>query len=141
MNGGINSGLEIRRLVLLTLLRSARHGRTLEQLVRECRKVAGWLVAGKTGTEAVLLVLQGLIDDALVGVTRGFFLTTKGRDYLEDPSKWRVDYRATEDVEERSMFWNTIYATVYETVDRVIRRLRPGASPRRSRRRDVAEAV
>ncbi len=121
----IDSGLEIRRILLLTHLRSAK-GRTLEQLVKECGKVEGWRIAGKATDELVLSVLQSLIDDRYVGVARRFFLTEKGREYLEDPLKWHLDAPTMEDMDERMAFWNAIYTNIYETFERVVSRIRSG---------------
>ncbi len=126
MTGKIDPSIEIRRIILLSRFGSTGRGRTLGQLVRECEKVAGWRVAGKTGREVVLIVLQNLIDDGLVAVKDRFVLTAKGRDYLQDPLKWRIDEPTTKDTDQPAMFWNAIHSIIYETVDRVVRRIRPG---------------
>ncbi len=126
MTGKIDPSIEIRRIILLSRFGSTGRGRTLGQLVRECEKVAGWRVTGKTGREVVLIVLQNLIDDGLVAVKDRFVLTAKGHDYLQDPLKWRFDEPTTEDTDQPAMFWNAIHSIIYETVDRVVRRIRPG---------------
>ncbi len=118
MEGRVDSGLEIRRILLLTRLRAASKGMTLQMLVKDCEKVSGWNVAGKTAWEVVRLVLQSLIDDGLAVVRRKFEVTVKGREYLEDPLKWRIDVGAIEEV-ERKLFWDAIY----EMFDRAYRRL------------------
>ncbi len=129
LTGNIDASFEIRRILLLTHLSSTVRGRTLEQLVKECEKVVGWCGTGKTIREVVLVVVQSLIDDGLVALTRRFLLTSKGRDYLKDPSKWHIDGPISEDIGERTMFWTAIYSSIYETVDRVVRRIRSGNVP------------
>jgi len=119
MEGGVDSGLEIRRLLLLTRLRNASKGLTMPKLVNGCEKVLGWKVPGKTSWEMVRMVLQSLIDDRLVAVKKNFELTTKGRDYLEDPTKWQIDATTTEDIEQK-LFWESIY----EVFDKAYRGLR-----------------
>jgi len=54
------------------------------------------------------MVVQSLLDDRLVAVKKNFELTTKGREYLEDPLKWQIDGRTTEDIEQK-LFWESIY--------------------------------
>jgi hypothetical protein len=71
-------------------------------------------------------VVQRLIDDGLVTITSRFVLTAKGREYLENPLRWRIDSRAAEDA-ERVAFWDAIY----NVFDRATRRLRAGASSER----------
>ena len=119
MEGTIDSGLEIRRLLLLTRLRNASNGLTMRKLVTECEKVPGWNIAGKTSWELVRTILQSLIDDRLAIVKKNFELTTKGRDYLADPSKWRIEGRTTEEIEQK-LFWDSIY----EVFDKAYRGLR-----------------
>ncbi len=119
MMGRTDSGIEIRRLLLLTRLRNVSKGLTMQKLVNGCEKVPGWNVPGKTSSEIVRMVLQSLIDDRLVGVKTNFQLTTKGREYLEDPLKWQIDGRTTEDIEQK-LFWESIY----EVFDKAYRGLR-----------------
>jgi hypothetical protein len=119
MEGRSDSGLEIRRLLLLTRLRNATKGLTMVKLVSDCDKVPGWKVPGKTSSELVRMVIQSLIDDRLVDLKKSFELTMKGRDYLEDPLKWQIDGRTTEDIEQR-LFWESIY----EVFDKAYRGLR-----------------
>jgi len=108
MEGRADSSLEIRRLLLLTRLRNASKGLTMLKLVNDCEKVPGWNEPGKASWDLVRMVLQSLLDDRLVAVKTNFALTTKGREYLEDPSKWQIDGRTTEDIEQR-LFWESIY--------------------------------
>jgi len=89
------------------------------KLVNDCDKVPGWKVPGKTSSEIVRMVIQSLIDDRLVDVKKSFELTTKGREYLEDPLKWQIDGRTTQDIEQR-LFWESIY----EVFDKAYRGLR-----------------
>lgn len=119
MEGRADSGLEIRRLLLLTRLRNASKGLTMVKLVNDCEKVPGWKVPGKTSWEIVQMVLQSLIDNRLVAVRTNFELTTKGRDYLEDPLKWQIDGATTEDLEQK-LFWESIY----EVFDKAYRGLK-----------------
>ncbi len=91
----------------------------MTKLVNECEKVPGWKVRSKTSWEVVRMILQSLIDDRLVAVKKRFELTTKGRDYLEDPLKWQIDGRTTEDIEQK-LFWDSIY----EVFDKAYRGLR-----------------
>ena len=119
MEGRADSGLEIRRLMLLTRLRNATKGLTMVKLVNDCDKVPGWRVPGKTSSEIVRTVIQTLLDDRLVDLKKSFELTMKGREYLEDPLKWQIDGRTTEDIEQR-LFWESIY----EVFDKAYRGLR-----------------
>ena len=89
------------------------------KLVHDCEKVQGWKIPGKTSWEIVRTVLQSLIDERLVAVKKHFELTTKGRDYLEDPSKWQIEGRTTEEIEQK-LFWESIY----QVFDKAYRRLR-----------------
>ncbi len=91
----------------------------MTKLVKDCERVPGWKVPNKTAWEIVRMVLQSLIDDRLVAVKKNFELTTKGRDYLEDPLKWQIDGRTTEDIEQK-LFWESIY----EVFDKAYRGLR-----------------
>jgi hypothetical protein len=104
----VDSGLEIRRILLLTRLRDVSKGMTMAQLVKDCGKVSGWDIPGKTSWEVVQHVLQSLIDDKLVALGTRFVATVKGREYLEDPLKWRIDERTTEELAD-NMFWKEIY--------------------------------
>lgn len=113
------SGVEIRRIILLTRLRESPEGMTMKQLVRDCGKVPGWSVTGQPLWDGVRSVLQSLIDDKLVASRTRFMLTEKGRDYLADPLKWRVQVQTREYVEE-NMFWKSILAVF----DRAYSRLR-----------------
>jgi hypothetical protein len=119
MRGTVDSGLEIRRLLLLTRLRTTSKGLTMRKLVTDCEKVPGWNTPGKSSWEVVRMVLQTLIDDGLAVVKKNFELTTKGRDYIEDPLKWQIEGRTTEAIEQR-LFWESIY----EVFDKAYRRLR-----------------
>lgn len=89
------------------------------KLVNDCEKVPGWKMPGKTAWEIVRMVLQSLIDDRLVAVKKNFELTIKGREYLEDPTKWRIEGGTTEDIEQK-LFWESIY----EVFDKAYRALR-----------------
>ena len=119
VEGRADSGLEIRRLMLLTRLRNASKGLTMPKLASDCEKVPGWKVPGKSSWDIVRMVVQSLLDDRLVAVKKNFELTAKGREYLEDPLKWRIDERTTEDIEQR-LFWESIY----EVFDKAYRGLR-----------------
>jgi hypothetical protein len=116
----LDSGLEIRRILLLTRLREVSKGMTLPQLVKDCAKVSGWNIPGKTGWEVAQHVLQSLIDDKLVMLGTRFVATVRGREYLEDPLKWRIDERTTEELAD-NMFWKEIY----DVFDKAYHRLRP----------------
>jgi len=111
--------MEIRRLILLTCLRDNAGGRTMKQLVRDCSQVNGWSVKGHSLLDGVRSVLQSLIDDRLVASKARFILTVKGREYLADPLKWRVEVETREDAGE-NMFWENILAVF----DRAYSRLR-----------------
>lgn len=91
----------------------------MPKLAHECDKVPGWKVPNKTSWEIVRIVLQSLLDDRLVTVKKNFELTTKGREYLEDPLKWQINERRTEDIEQR-LFWESIY----DVFDKAYRGLR-----------------
>ena len=92
----------------------------MPQLVKDCEKVSGWNIQGKTVWEVVQHVVQSLIDDKLVAVGRRFGATVKGREYLMDPLKWRIDEKTTEELAD-SMFWKEIY----DVFDKAYHRLRP----------------
>lgn len=119
MESRIDSGLEIRRILLLTRLKDATKGKTMPQLVKDCEKVSGWNVSGRPGWEIVQQVLQTLIDDKLVALGNRFVATVKGLEYLQDPLKWRIDERTTEELAD-NMFWKEIY----DVFDRAYRKLR-----------------
>jgi hypothetical protein len=119
MEGRANSGIEIRRLLLLTRLKSASKGLTMRKLVTDCERVPGWNVTDKSSWELVRVVLQSLIDDRLVALKTNFELTPKGRDYLEDPSKWQIEGRTPEEIEQK-LFWESIY----QVFDKAYRGLR-----------------
>lgn len=91
----------------------------MPKLANDCEKVPGWKVPGKTSWEIVRMVVQSLLDDRLVAVKKNFELTAKGREYLEDPLKWQIDGRTTEDIEQR-LFWDSIY----DVFDKAYRGLR-----------------
>ena len=68
--------------------------------------------------------MQSLINDGLVAVKTKFLITMKGRDYLADPLKWRLNVETTQEV-ERKLFWNSIY----EIFDKALTRLRARSQP------------
>jgi hypothetical protein len=119
LNGQADSSLEIRRILLLTRLRENAKGMTLSQMTKGVAKVAGWGVSGTPLSQSVRAVLQSLIDEKLIVVEDKFVISSKGRQYLEDPLKWRLDVGTVEEV-ERKLFWNSIYAVF----DRAFARLR-----------------
>lgn len=119
MVAGADPGIEIRRILLLTRLRDSPKGMTMDQLVNYCKKVSGWSILGKTLWDGVRLVLQSLIDDGFVAARARFILTMKGRNYLEDPLKWRMEVETREEIEQK-MFWKS----VYEVFDKAYARLR-----------------
>ena len=84
MEGRADSGIEIRRILLLTRLQKSPRGLTMNQLVRDCSKVDGWNILGTGLLEGVRVVLQSLINDGLVALKTKFLITVKGRDYLAD---------------------------------------------------------
>src|SRR5712691_10939148 len=108
MESRLDSGLEIRRILLLTRLKEVPKGMTMPQLVTDCGKVSGWNIPGKTSWEVVQHVVQSLIDDKLVALGARFVATVKGHEYLADPLKWRIDERTTEELAD-NMFWKEIY--------------------------------
>ena len=81
---------------------------TLPQLVKDCAKVSGWNIPGRKPWEIVHQVVQTLIDDKLVALGTRFVVTVRGREYLEDPLRWRIDDRTTEELAD-NMFWKEIY--------------------------------
>jgi len=115
----LDSGLEIRRILLLTRLKDVSKGLTMPQLVKDCGKVSGWNIPGKTAWEVVQHVVQSLIDDKLVALGTKFVVTLRGREYLQDPLKWRIDDRTTEELAD-NMFWKEIY----DVFDKAYHRLR-----------------
>ena len=119
MESRLDSGLEIRRILLLTRLKDLPKGMTLPQLVKDCGKVSGWNIPGKTAWEVVQHVVQSLIDDKLVALGTKFVVTLRGREYLQDPLKWRIDDRTTEELAD-NMFWKEIY----DAFDKAYHRLR-----------------
>ncbi|TMI36496.1 hypothetical protein E6H15_03385 [Candidatus Bathyarchaeota archaeon] len=124
MEGRADSGIEIRRILLLTRLQKSPRGLTMNQLVRDCSKVDGWNILGTGLWEGVRIVLQSLINDGLVALKTKFLITMKGRDYLADPLKWRLNVETAEEV-ERKLFWNSIY----EIFDKALTRLRARSQP------------
>lgn len=119
MSGRADSGIEIRRILLLTKLRESPKGLTMDQIVMVCRKVPGFNVEGVTLWQEAREVLQTLINDKLVTVHTRFSITLKGQEYLSDPLKWKLSVETSEDLEKR-LFWNSIY----EVFDRAFARLR-----------------
>jgi hypothetical protein len=119
MDGRADSGLEIRRILLLTRLRENVKGLTLSQMTKDVAKVAGWGVSGTPLSESVRAVLQSLIDEKLIVVKDRFLISPKGRQYLEDPLKWRLNMGTVEEV-ERKLFWSSVYIVF----DRAFARLR-----------------
>ncbi|TMI21966.1 hypothetical protein E6H31_03505 [Candidatus Bathyarchaeota archaeon] len=120
MESRLDSGLEIRRILLLTRLKDVEKGMTMPQLVKDCGKVSGWNIPGKTAWEVVQHVVQSLIDDKLVELGTRFVATVKGHEYLADPLKWRIDERTTEELAD-NMFWKEIY----DVFDKAYHRLKP----------------
>src|SRR3989442_8066088 len=108
MESRLDSGLEIRRILLLTRLKDVPKGMTMPQLVKDCGRVSGWNIPGKTAWEVVQHVVQSLIDDKLVALGTRFVATVKGHEYLADPLKWRIDDKTTEELAD-NMFWKEIY--------------------------------
>src|SRR5207247_8699433 len=124
MEGRADSGIEIRRILLLTRLQKSSRGLTMNQLVRDCSKVDGWNILGTGLWEGVRIVLQSLINDGLVALKTKFLITMKGRDYLADPLKWRLNVETAEEVEGK-LFWNSIY----EIFDKALTPLRGRSQP------------
>ncbi len=125
MDGRAESGLEIRRILLLTRLRTSAKGMTVAQITKDAARVEGWKVSGTPISESVRAVLQSLIDDKLIAVKDRFRISARGREYLEDPLRWRINVGSVEEV-ERKLFWNNIYAIF----DKALARLR--SKPRSS---------
>ena len=128
MDGRADSGIEIRRILLLTKLRESVRGMTMDQIVMVCRKVPGWDITGVSLWQGAREVLQTLINDQLVEVKTRFLITNKGRGYLDDPLKWKLNMETSEEMEKR-LIWNSIL----EVFDKAFARLRsksPGSSPR-----------
>jgi hypothetical protein len=124
LEGRAGAGIEIRRILLLTRLGKLSRGMTLDQLVKDCGKVSGWKTAGVSLWDSVRHVLQTLIDDNLVMVGSRFMVTPRGREYLKDPFKWKVNEEENKEMEQR-MFWNSIY----DVFDRAYRRLKSKTPP------------
>ena len=80
----------------------------MPQIVKDCSKVSGWNVSGKSNEQIAHEVLQSLIDDKLAVLGTRFGVTIKGLEYLEDPLKWRIDGKTTEELAD-NMFWKEIY--------------------------------
>jgi hypothetical protein len=118
MDGRADSGIEIRRILLLTRLQERSKGMTMNQLVRDCGKVDGWDIAGTGLWDGVRQVLQSLINDQLVVVKTKFQITVKGKEYLADPLKWRLNLETKEETSQK-LFWNSIY----DVFDRALTRL------------------
>lgn len=93
---------------------------TMPQIVKDCSRVSGWNAPGRTGSEVAQEVLQSLIDDKLVALGTKFGATIKGLEYLDDPLKWRIDDRTTEELAD-NMFWKEIH----DMFDKAYRLLRP----------------
>ena len=91
----------------------------MPRIANECEKVQGWKVPGKNSWDMARMVLQSLLDDRLVVVKKNFELTTKGREYLEDPQKWKIDGRTTADLEQK-----LIWESIYQVFDKAYRRLK-----------------
>ena len=108
MRDGADSGIEIRRILLLTKLRESAKGMTMEQIVQVCQKVPGWNISGTKLWDGVREVVQTLINDQLVDVKTRFLITTKGREYLADPLRWKLNIETPGEVERR-LFWKDIY--------------------------------
>lgn len=128
MDGRADAGIEIRRILLLTKLRESVRGMTMDQIVMVCRKVPGWDITGISLWQGAREVLQTLINDQLVEVKTRFLITSKGRGYLDDPLKWKLNMETSEEMEKR-LFWNSIL----EVFDRAFARLRSkpqGSTPR-----------
>lgn len=119
MSERADSGIEIRRILLLTKLRESPRGMTMDQIAIVCRKVPGFSFAGTSLWQGAREVLQSLINDKLVAVRTRFSITAKGQEYLSDPLKWKLNVETTEEVERR-LFWNSIY----DVFDRALARLR-----------------
>jgi hypothetical protein len=123
MDEKVESGLEIRRILLLTRLRASAKGLTMSQIAKDVSKVEGWQVPGTPVSDSVRVVLQSLIDDKLIAVKDRFHIASRGREYLEDPLKWRISIGAVDEV-ERKLFWANIYAVF----DKAFARLRSKSS-------------
>jgi hypothetical protein len=91
----------------------------MSQVTKDASKVEGWQVPGTPISVSVRLVLQSLIDDKLISVKDRFRISSRGREYLEDPLRWRISVGAVDEV-ERKLFWANIYAVF----DKAFARLR-----------------
>ena len=128
MLDGADSGIEIRRILLLTKLRESAKGKTMDQIVQVCQKVPGWNISGKRLWDGVREVLQTLINDQLVEVKTRFLITSKGQEYLADPLKWKLNIETPGEVERR-LFWKD----VYEVFNKAYARLRAWSQEEGSR--------
>lgn len=124
MSERANPGSEIRRILLLTRLRDSPNGLTMNQLVKDCSKISGWSDTPKASWESVRQLLQSLINDHLVAVKSRFLITVKGREYLDDPLKWRLNVETREEEEQR-LFWNNVYAVFDKALARLKSRPQP----------------
>ena len=125
---GADSGIEIRRILLLTKLREYVKGMTMDQIVKVCQKVPGWNISGTKLWDGVREVLQTLINDQLVEVKTRFLITSKGQEYLADPLKWKLNIETPGEVERR-LFWKD----VYEVFNKAYARLRAWSQEEGSR--------
>src|SRR5437764_12877145 len=107
MEGRADSGIEIRRILLLTRLQKSPRGLTMNQLVRDCSKVDGGNILGTGLWEGVRIVLQSLINGGLVALEPEFLVTRTGRAHLADPSQRRLHVDAAAELETKR-FWNSI---------------------------------
>src|SRR5947199_10706700 len=104
MEGRADSGIEIRRILLLTRLQKSPRGLTMNQLVKDCSKVDGWNILGTGLWEGVRIVLQSLINDERVAMKTKVVITMNGRDYLADTLKWGLNVETAEE-DERKEIW------------------------------------
>ena len=121
LQGRSEPGIEIRRIILLTRLRDTPNGMTMQKLVKDCSRVPGWSVPGASHWDGTRHVLQTLIDDRLVAAKARFQLTEKGREYLADPLRWRIQVE-TRDGEEAE--GGVLWKGILEVFDRAYARLR-----------------
>ena len=122
------SGIEIRRILLLTKLRESAKGMTMSQIVQVCQKVPGWNISGTRLWDGVREVLQTLINDQFVDVKTRFLITVRGREYLADPLRWKLNIETPGEIERR-LFWKDIY----EVFNKAYARLRAWSQEDRSR--------
>lgn len=123
-----DSGIEIRRILLLTKLRESAKGMTMSQIVQVCQKVPGWNISGTRLWDGVREVLQTLINDQFVDVKTRFLITVRGREYLADPLRWKLNIETPGEIERR-LFWKDIY----EVFNKAYARLRAWSQEDRSR--------